>query len=123
MNKELEKLIDELRLMPKMEQVGTFKRFLVIARALDKKGRILSTRTNSYTQTHPVQKKFAIKAGRELKEFLHAEISTLLAARGLEVHTLLIARINKEGIPVPAKPCPVCELAIKEYGVKKVIYT
>ncbi len=122
MNEKLQKLVDELRQMPPIEQVGNFKRFLVIARALDKKGRVLSTKTNSYTQTHPIQKKFAIKVGREQKEFLHAEISALLSAR-TDVHTLLIARINKDGIPVSAKPCAICELAIREYGVKEIIHT
>ncbi|QOE32383.1 deoxycytidylate deaminase [Klebsiella phage Muenster] len=122
MNKDLTKLVEDLRNMPKIEQVGPCKRFLVIARALDRKGRVLSTKTNSYTQTHPVQKKFAVRAGRCEAVWLHAEIRCLLAARK-DVHTLLIARINKEGLPVPAKPCSVCELAIKEYGVKRVIYT
>lgn len=123
MNKHLEKLIDELRQMPPIEQVGTYKRYRVIARALDKKGRVLSTRCNSYTQTHPVQKGFAIKVGRPQGEYLHAEVATMLAARGAEVHTLLIARVNKDGTPVPAKPCEICTLAIKEYGVKEVFYT
>ncbi|MED6924554.1 hypothetical protein VWJ25_04925 [Escherichia coli O157] len=122
MNSKLEKLIEELRQMPPIEQVGNYKRYRVIARALDKKGRVLATRTNSYTQTHPVQKGFAIRAGRPQGEFLHAEISCLLSARA-DVHTLLIARISKDGIPVPAKPCEICSLAIKEYGVKEIIHT
>ncbi|WAE77083.1 CMP/dCMP-type deaminase domain-containing protein [Escherichia phage ph0011] len=122
MNRKLEKLIEELRRMPPIEQVGSYKRYRVIARALDKKGRVLATRTNSYTHTHPVQKGFAIRAGRPQGEFLHAEISCLLASRA-EVHTLLIARISKDGIPVPAKPCEICTLAIMEYGVKEIIHT
>lgn len=123
MNEKLQKLVDELRQMPPIEQVGTYKRYRVIARALDKKGRVLSTKTNSYTQTHPVQKGYAVKAGRPQGEYLHAEVASLLAARGANVHTLLIARINKDGVPVPAKPCEICELAIKEYGVKEIIHT
>lgn len=122
MNKKLEKLIEELRRMPPIEQVGNYKRYRVIARALDKKGRVLATRTNSYTQTHPKQKNFAVKAGRNDAIWLHAEISCLLAARA-DVHTLLIARISKDGIPVPAKPCEICTLAIMEYGVKEIIHT
>lgn len=122
MNNKLEKLIEELRRMPPIEQVGSYKRYRVIARALDKKGRVLATRTNSYTHTHPVQKGFAIRAGRPQGEFLHAEISCLLASRA-EVHTLLIARVSKDGIPVPAKPCEICTLAILEYGVKEIIHT
>lgn len=122
MNSKLEKLIEELRQMPPIEQVGNYKRYRVIARALDKKGRVLATRTNSYTQTHPKQKNFAVKAGRNDAIWLHAEISCLLAARA-DVHTLLIARVSKDGIPVSAKPCEICSLAIQEYGVVEVIHT
>lgn len=122
MNSKLEKLIEELRRMPPLEQVGSYKRYRVIARALDKKGRVLATRTNSYTQTHPKQKNFAVKAGRNDAIWLHAEISCLLAARA-DVHTLLIARVSKGGIPVPAKPCEICSLAIKEYGVVEILHT
>lgn len=122
MNPKLLKLVEELREMPPIEQVGNYKRYRIIARALDKKGRVLATRTNSYTQTHPVQKGFAIRAGRNNAEYLHAEVSCLLAARA-EVHTLLIARVSKDGIPVPAKPCEICTLAIQEYGVKEIIHT
>ncbi|EJR1979327.1 hypothetical protein N0S44_000487 [Escherichia coli] len=122
MNSKLEKLIEELRQMPPIEQVGNYKRYRIIARALDKKGRVLATRTNSYTQTHPKQKNFAVKAGRNDAIWLHAEISCLLAARA-DVHTLLIARVSKDGIPVSAKPCEICSLAIQEYGVVEVIHT
>lgn len=122
MNSKLAKLIEDLRQMPPIEQVGNYKRYRVIARALDKKGRVLATRTNSYTQTHPKQKNFAVKAGRNDAIWLHAEISCLLAARA-DVHTLLIARVSKDGIPVSAKPCEICSLAIQEYGVVEVIHT
>ncbi len=122
MNSKLEKLIEELRQMPPIEQVGNYKRYRIIARALDKKGRVLATRTNSYTRTHPKQKNFAVKAGRNDAIWLHAEISCLLAARA-DVHTLLIARVSKDGIPVSAKPCEICTLAILEYGVKEIIHT
>lgn len=122
MNSKLAKLIEDLRQMPPIEQVGNYKRYRVIARALDKKGRVLATRTNSYTRTHPKQKNFAVKAGRNDAIWLHAEISCLLAARA-DVHTLLIARVSKDGIPVSAKPCEICSLAIQEYGVVEVIHT
>lgn len=108
--------------MPPLEQQGGRRQFRVIARALDKKGRILSTRTNTYSTSHPQQKHFAVKAGRPDAIFLHAEIATLLTAKK-EVHTLLIARINHNGDPVPAKPCEICKIAIQEYGVKEIYHT
>lgn len=122
MNEKLTKLIDELREMPPIIQNGGRRQFRVIARALDKKGRILSTKTNTYSTSHPQQKHYAALAGKPEAIYLHAEIATLLAARK-DVHTLLIARINNSGEPVSAKPCEICKIAISEYGVKEIFHT
>ena len=122
MNDKLEKLIQELRDMPPVPQYGGRRQFRVIARALDKKGKVLSTRTNTYSTSHPQQKHFAVLAGRPDAIYLHAEIATLLAAKK-DVHTLLVARINNKGVPVSAKPCDICTIAINVYGVKEVIHT
>lgn len=124
MNDKLHKLVQVLREYPvlKIESKTSRKQYRVIARALDKRGREICTRTNTYTVTHPVQKRFAEKAGRPGSIYLHAEISCLLAAKQ-EVHTLLIARIDSNGEPVSAKPCAICSIAIEQYGVKEIIHT
>lgn len=124
MNPKLKKLVQDLRDMPPLElQTGCLrKQYRIIARALDRRGRVICTRTNTYKTTHPVQKHFAVKVGRPDAIFLHAEISVLLAARQ-DVHTLLIARIDSDGNPVPAKPCAICSIAIEQYNVKEVIHT
>lgn len=119
---DLQKLVKVLRNIPPLEQTGDRKRFRVIARALDKKGRVLSTKTNTYNVSHPVQKHFAVLAGRPEAIFLHAEIAALIAAKS-EVHTLLIARIDTRGNPIKAAPCEICTIAIKRYGVKEIIHT
>ena len=93
-----------------------------MACALDRKGRVLSTRTNDYKSTHPLQKHFAVLVGKPDSVFLHAEIAALVAAKK-EVHTLLIARVDAYGNPVPAKPCSICQKAIEAYGVTNIIHT
>lgn len=124
MNPKLEKLVQDLREMPPLElQKGlNRKQYRVIARALDRRGRVICTRTNTYKTSHPVQKHFAVKVGKPEAIFLHAEISVLLAARQ-DVHTLLIARIDSNGNPVPAKPCEICSIAIEQYNVREVFHT
>lgn len=79
-------------------------------------------RTNDYNCSHPLQKYYAEKVGRPEAIFLHAEVATLIAARK-EVYKLLIARVDMQGNPLPAKPCSICEKAIAAFGVKEIEYT
>jgi deoxycytidylate deaminase len=120
---KMKKLIGILKDMPSLLQVkNTRKKYKIIACALDKKGKVLSMKTNDYDCSHPLQKHFAVQVGRPEAIFLHAEIATLIAAKKV-VHKLLIARVDCEGNPLPAKPCPICEKAIEAFGVKEVEYT
>ena len=98
------------------------KRFDLTAFAYDKRGRLLAVGRNSYIQTHPLQAKFAKKAGRPQAIYVHAELAALMKARQ-QVHKLAVVRYNKDGSPGNAKPCEICELAIKEFGVKYVEHT
>ena len=99
------------------------KRPLVVAHTYDKKGRLLSRAANSYTQSHPVQAKYAARAGKPHAIYLHAEIAALLRAGQTPVFKLTVERYYADGRPALAKPCPICELAIKDWGVKHVEYT
>lgn len=98
------------------------KRYEITALAYDKRGKLLSVGKNSYEKTHPLQGYYGKRAGNPLAIYLHAELSALLKARGV-VHKLVVMRYNKHGKPVIAKPCPSCQLAIKEFGVKYVEHT
>ena len=98
------------------------KRFEITAFAYDKRGRLLSIGRNSYIRTHPLQAKLAKKAGRPQAIYVHAELSALLKARQ-QVHKLVVVRYNKDGTPGNAKPCEICQLAIKEFGVKHIEHT
>lgn len=99
-------------------------KFELICSSFDKRGNIIATRTNQYLKSHRWQKELSIKAGMsELRIFLHAEVSCLLASRNRKVHSLLVQRFNKDGTMANACPCISCKLAIIETGVKYVRYT
>lgn len=94
----------------------------LIAIAVDSSGIIIAKGTNSYSKTHPVQADYAKKIGKHDAIYLHAEIAALVKCRR-DPHMMFVFRFNKKGEPVLAKPCPICSLAMKEAGIKKVVYT
>lgn len=89
------------------------------------KNRRLAVGQNSYTRSHPYQKKLAVKAGEPNKLFLHAEVQVLLKCLKLrqQVQLLQIERYGVNGNMLLAKPCIICQLAIGEAGVRQVRYT
>ena len=93
----------------------------IIATITNKKGVVVAKSTNSYSKTHPTQSKYATKCGEPYKVFLHAEIAAIIKAKG-QGYKIKVERFNKHGNPLPSKPCPICELAIKEAGIKIVEY-
>lgn len=95
----------------------------ILAKCYDKRGRLLSVATNSYRKTHPLQKHFAMLVGHEHKVYLHAEIRAILRAKDQQIYRMTIERYNKNGEPMLAKPCKICELAIKSFNICKVEYT
>jgi len=96
----------------------------VTAICYDKKGRILSIGRNSYVKTHPLQARLARQVGHPNRVFLHAEIDAIIRCRDWErIDTISIFRYGVKGTPLLAKPCVVCEQAIKLANIKKVVYT
>lgn len=98
------------------------KKYEITALAYDRRGRLLSVGRNSYVRTHPLQAKYSRQAGRPQAVYLHAELAALVKARA-PVHRLVIMRYHINGQPALAKPCPACQLAIKEFNVKIVEHT
>lgn len=96
--------------------------FKVAAFVTDKRGAVLSKGINSYSKTHPVQAEYAERVGQEDRIYLHAEISALVKAKKTP-YAIYIARKYKNEEFALAKPCPVCSAALKEAGVKKIVYT
>lgn len=99
------------------------KRFKIKATAFDRKGNPIAKGENSYTKSHPLMLHFAEKVGLHQKIFLHAEVQALLRCGDKVPHRLLVERYNADGTPAMVRPCPVCQEAIKAFGVKLVQYT
>lgn len=103
--------------------MATNGRHTVTAICYDAKGRILSTATNNYKKTHPLQAYFAEKAGMPDRKFLHAEIAAILKAKTKQIHSISVSRYHANGMPATADPCPVCRRAIAAFGIQEVIST
>jgi tRNA(Arg) A34 adenosine deaminase TadA len=87
----------------------------------DKRGRVLSIGKNSYIKTHPLQAKHAHMTGLSDKLFIHAEISAIVRCRDLsKAHKILVTRVGRNGDLLLAKPCPICQSAIREAGIKYI---
>lgn len=87
-----------------------------------RKGRVVVATTNAEGKTHPRQKLLAHRVNEPYRVSLHAELRALLKARE-PVDTLVVGRVNRNGELCMARPCPVCQLAISEYGVGRVVYS
>ena len=96
----------------------------LVATIFDKRGRVLSKGTNSYLKSHPLQKQFASLVDREDAIFLHAEIAAIAKLKDWsKAHKIKVERFTKDGQPALAKPCEICEGAIKSVGIKIVEHT
>jgi len=90
----------------------------------DKKGNVLSIGQNNYVKTHPYQALCASKAGMPEKIYLHAEIDAIVKCKDIsKAHSIHIFRKGKSSKWLLAKPCPVCQTAIKQTPIKKVFHT
>jgi len=101
------------RTSPSKKQVGS---------VLLNKSKVVVTATNLERKSHPIQAKFAERVGLHEKIFLHAEIAALVKCKE-ECDTIVVARVNPQGKIRMAKPCPICELALKEAGIQNIYYT
>jgi len=102
----------------------TRSRFDITAIIYDKRGRVLSIGKNSYVKTHPYQARCAERVGLPHKQFLHAEIHAIVRCKRLDkAHRIVVMRFDKQGNEMNAKPCPVCQSAIKASGIPIVEHT
>jgi tRNA(Arg) A34 adenosine deaminase TadA len=102
----------------------TTKRFSVTAIIYDKKGNVLSVGKNSYIKTHPMQAKYAQRAGEPHKVYLHAEIHAITRCAELDrAHRISIFRYREDGSPAMAGPCKICAQAIAATNIKIVEHT
>ena len=95
-----------------------------VGAVLMNKNKVVEWATNLDNKTHPLQARFAELAGLGDKIYLHAEISALVKCRQ-ECDTIVVARLgghNHDEMRM-AKPCPVCQLALEQAGIRKVYYS
>ena len=95
----------------------------ITAYCYNKRGHLVSIGHNSYTKSHPLQAYFAKKVGHPNKIYLHAELAALLKAGHDTTHLLVIKCYNKHHQLKMSKPCPICQEAIKAFGVINIQYT
>ncbi|WWV93562.1 hypothetical protein KEN49_CDS0108 [Pseudomonas phage vB_Pae3705-KEN49] len=88
----------------------------------DKRGRIISESQNMYGKTHPVQKRYSLKAGlSDLRCEMHSELRSIILSKG-KGYRIYVARVGADGRPLDAYPCPTCQMAINDHGkLKEVI--
>jgi len=99
------------------------RRHVVKATVYDKRGRILSEAYNSYDKTSPIQAKYGQRVNQPDRIYLHAELRAIIRVKNGSPYKIKVVRYDKNNCPKLAKPCPICELAIKEAGIKFVEYT
>lgn len=94
-----------------------------MAAVIVKGSRVLSIGVNQ-NKTHPKQKKRLSKDGLLYGwHRLHAELDCLIRSQcDVSGGTIYIVRRNSIGVGV-AKPCSKCEFLLREYGIKKVIFS
>ncbi len=81
-------------------------------------------------KTHTMQMKYSKYRklhGDKIIHKVHAEIAALSKVRYLDIDwskaVVYIYRELKNGTKALARPCPSCMAAIKERGIKKIVYT
>ena len=87
------------------------------------KNKVIGTGANR-VKTHPLQKKY----GGAAKQYLHAEIDAIIESlhkvKDLSKSTIYVIRRRRvDGVFSMALPCPSCMMAIKEAGIKKIVFS
>lgn len=83
------------------------------------------------TKTNPAQKRYNLERGYDPdvrnNGQIHAEMMCLINTKYLDMDwsrvSLYIYREHKDHTTALAKPCPACEKAIRERGIKQVYFT
>jgi len=84
-----------------------------------KGGRVISIGINK-NRNHPT-----VVSSEHIKTHcsVHAEVDALRKVRNAKGATIYVARVNKRGQDRLSRPCDRCHTAIREAGIRKVVYT
>lgn len=100
------------------------KKQRIYAIITDKKGKILSSGTNSYSKSNPLQAYYCELATKEkYKIYIHAELEALVRLKGRKAEKIFVARVNRKNEPRPCHPCPICSMALRDAGITEIITT
>ena len=82
-------------------------------------GSVIATGVNK-DRNHP-----AIVSEEHIKTdcSVHAEIDAIKKAKDTSGATIYVARVNRRGQARDSRPCSRCYAAIKDSGIKKIVYT
>lgn len=116
------------RLAKNASEFGDYPRYKIGA-IIVYKSRVLSVGWNAKKE-NPIQKRYNIERGFDVetaKNSLHAEIYAISKIKEMDINwnkvSIFIYREYKNGIRALARPCPACEKAIRDLGIKHVYYT
>lgn len=112
-------MIDAAKELAKYSEANNYKLGCIIT---DKRGNILSSGINKPSKSHPLQAKWAKKAGEPKRIYLHAELDALIKCKHNSPHTLYVARVRKNGGNANSTPCNICMTAIIDAGIKEIVY-
>lgn len=100
------------------------KKYDITAIIYDKRGNILSIGKNSYVKTHPLQAHYASRCGEPHKVFLHAEVDAIVKCKQIsKAHKIVVFRYLEDGTPGLARPCKVCQQAIRKTPIQYIEHT
>lgn len=116
------------KLAKNASEFGDYPRYKIGA-VMAYKSRVLSVGWNAKRE-HPTQKRYNIARGFDVdstKNSLHAEIYAILKVKDMDINwskvSIFVYRECKNGMRALARPCPACEKAIRDLGIKHVYYT
>lgn len=83
---------------------------------------VIASASNSGSKTHPRQLELASRKNCFSTGKLHAEVRAIIRSKG-KGDSIIVCRLGKAGALRLAKPCSVCQEAIRESGIQHVYFT
>jgi deoxycytidylate deaminase len=100
-----------------LKATGDYK----LGSCLVRSGRVLSTGYNIYNRSDSISRRYA------LLRSIHSEINCLATAthrnREIRGSVMYVCRIRKDGSYGLSRPCRGCMEALRDLGVKRVVYS
>lgn len=83
----------------------------------------ISIALNEYHKSSAMQRKYAALVGKPKCVYDHAEIALLNKCKDVSFDTIVVLRLGKNGNMLPSKPCEICQAAIADTNIKRLIYS